>query len=172
VTVVGVLVAGCGGGTTGEVSPPPPSPDFVLGNSPSSASVSQGTISSAIQVSVQPLNGFSGDVQVTLNGIPAGLTTNPQSPFAVHNGGSATLLLGASATASTGTAAISVLAVSGSISHSQPDTASGSSVNMGGVAGDANSGPVRVAATSVQTVFVDCMGNFWRLMKMAKECLH
>jgi hypothetical protein len=27
-----------------------------------------------------------------------------------------------------------------------PDTASGSSVNMGGVAGDGNSGPVRVAA--------------------------
>jgi hypothetical protein len=39
-----------------------------------------------------------------------------------------------------------------------PDTASGSAVNVGGVAGDANSGPVRVAATSAQTVFVGLAG--------------
>src|SRR5258708_27995041 len=39
-----------------------------------------------------------------------------------------------------------------------PDTASGSSVNVGGVQGDANSGPVRVAATSAQTVFVGLAG--------------
>src|SRR5258708_1151281 len=35
-----------------------------------------------------------------------------------------------------------------------PDTASGSSVNVGGVSGDANSGPVPAAATSAHTVSV------------------
>jgi IPT/TIG domain-containing protein len=67
---------------------------------------------------VQSLNGFSGDVQMTLSGMPSGVTANPLSPFSVQSGGSATLLLGASATASTGSAAISVQASSGALTHS------------------------------------------------------
>jgi len=39
-----------------------------------------------------------------------------------------------------------------------PDTASGSAVKVGSVPGDANSGPVRVAATSAQTAFVGLAG--------------
>ncbi len=39
-----------------------------------------------------------------------------------------------------------------------PDTASGSAVKVGSVPGDANSGPVRVAATSAQTVSVGLAG--------------
>jgi hypothetical protein len=39
-----------------------------------------------------------------------------------------------------------------------PDTAAGTSVNVGGVSGDANSGPVRVAATSTNNVFVGLAG--------------
>jgi hypothetical protein len=39
-----------------------------------------------------------------------------------------------------------------------PDTAGGGSIFVGGVAGDGNSGPVRVAATSAQTVFVGLTG--------------
>jgi hypothetical protein len=36
----------------------------------------------------------------------------------------------------------------------EPDTATGISISVGGIQGAANSGPVRVAATSAQTVFV------------------
>jgi len=93
--VVGVLCAGCGGGTTGEVSPPPPSPDFALSISPSSTTVNQGTTSAGIQVGVQSLNGFSGDVQMTLSGMPSGVSANPQSPFTLSSGSSTTLLIGA-----------------------------------------------------------------------------
>src|SRR5437660_361214 len=118
--LAGAFLTGCGGGTTGEVlPPPPPSPDFVISISPSSETVSQGATASGIQVSVQALNGFSGDVQMTLSGIPSGVTANPLSPFSVQSGGSATLLLGASATAATGDASISVQGASGSLSHSK-----------------------------------------------------
>jgi hypothetical protein len=63
--LAGVLCGGCGGGTTGEVLPPP-SRNFVISISSSSTTASQGATSSGIQVSIQALNGFSGDVQVTL----------------------------------------------------------------------------------------------------------
>ena len=112
-----VSSAGCGGGTTGEVPPPPPSPDFVLNLSASSATISQGTTSSGIQVSIQPLNGFSGSVQVTVGGVPSGVIANPQSPFTLSVGGDVTLLLGASASAAVGGSSISVQGTSGSISH-------------------------------------------------------
>jgi hypothetical protein len=69
-------------------------------------------------VSVQPLHGFLGDVQVTLGGMPSGVTSNPLSPFTVPSGGSATLVIGAAPTAPTGNASISVQGASGSLSHS------------------------------------------------------
>ena len=113
--------SGCGGGSSPsspiQPPPPPPSPDFGLSISPSSTTISQGTTSSALQVSVQALQGFSGDVQITLNGIPVGITSFPQSPFTVASGGTATLLIGASQIAATGSASITMQATSGKLSH-------------------------------------------------------
>jgi len=117
--LAGVLCVGCGGGTAGEVLPPLPSPDFVISILPWSATVSQGANSSGMQVSIQALNGFSGDVQTTLSGTPSGVIANPQSPFSVQSGGSATLLLGVSPSAAIGNASISVDGASGSLSHSK-----------------------------------------------------
>jgi hypothetical protein len=243
-------VAGCGGGGSQQL--PPPTPDFVLNLSSTTATINQGASSPAIQVGVQPLNGFSGNVQINLTGMPSGVTASPQSPFTVASGGNAMLMLGASMNASVGNASISVQAASGGLTHSKtialtvqgpvageqvypkagfykfilydqkrqwvylsntdhldvfdlnatifrsgilppggpppnalirqaaltpdssqllvadfgaqsvylidPDTAAGTSVNVGGVSGDANSGPVRVAATSTKNVFVGLAG--------------
>src|ERR1700688_1505052 len=113
VLVTAVVSAGCGGGSTGEVPPPPPLPDFVLNLSTSPVTISQGTTSSGIQLSVQPLNGFSGSVQVTVSGLPSGVISNPQSPFTISSDGSVILLLGASASAVVGGASISVQGTSG-----------------------------------------------------------
>src|SRR5271165_5273572 len=99
VLVAVVFSAGCGGGTSGEVPPPPPLPDFALDISSASATINQGTTSSGIQVSIQPLNGFFGDVQVSISGLPSGVVASPQSPFSIPSGGNAALLLGASASA-------------------------------------------------------------------------
>ncbi|HKV61229.1 MAG TPA: IPT/TIG domain-containing protein [Candidatus Acidoferrum sp.] len=64
--------AGCGHATSGPPPPPPPAPDFALSLSSSSISITQGAASSAVNVSVNAVNGFSGAVQVILNGLPAG----------------------------------------------------------------------------------------------------
>src|SRR5690348_18208433 len=86
--------AGCGGGTSTAPPPPPPppSPDFSIGFSSSSINVEQGATSSPVILSVNPLNGFNGSVQITLTGLPAGVVSNPVSPFTVAAGSSTSVL--------------------------------------------------------------------------------
>jgi len=67
---------------------------------------------------VSPLNGFSGAVQVALNALPAGVTSNPVSPFSVAAGASTSVVFGAAANAATGNFTISVQGTSGALSHS------------------------------------------------------
>lgn len=77
---------GCGGGSSASLQPPPPAPDFSIGLSANSVSVTQGATSPTLSLSVDSLNGFSGSVQVTLGALPAGVTSNPASPFTVAAG--------------------------------------------------------------------------------------
>src|SRR5271168_4030696 len=112
---------GCGGGaSSGGFVQPPPTPDFVLAFSPATVSISQGASSSAVNVMVTAENGFSGSVQVTLSGIPAGVTSNPASPFTVAAGAQTPVIFGVAANTATGNIAISAQGTSGALSHSAP----------------------------------------------------
>jgi len=64
------------------------------------------------------MNGFSGAVQVALNALPSGVTSNPASPFSVAAGASTAVVFAASANAATGNFTISVQGTSGALSHS------------------------------------------------------
>ncbi|HEX4542355.1 MAG TPA: hypothetical protein VH114_04240, partial [Candidatus Acidoferrum sp.] len=67
---------GCGGGTTTiQQTPPPAQPDFTIGFGSNSINVHQGATSSAVNLSINPLNGFTGTVQVTLSGLPNGVNS-------------------------------------------------------------------------------------------------
>jgi DNA-binding beta-propeller fold protein YncE len=114
------LAAGCGGGSSYAPPPPPPpaSPDFSLALSNNSVTVAQGATSPAVNVSVTAQNGFTGSVQVTLGALPAGVTSNPSSPFTVATGATTAVVFGASATAVTGNFSISAQGASGNLSHS------------------------------------------------------
>lgn len=111
-----VSTAGCGGG--GGIQPPPVPPDFSITLSSTSVSLPQGGTSAPLTVSVTPENGFSGSVQVTLNNLPAGITSNPASPFSVAAGGNTALVFGAASTAATGQFSVTAQGTSGSLSHS------------------------------------------------------
>jgi IPT/TIG domain len=111
----------CGGGGNTFIAPPPAA-DFSLAISPNSVTVSQGTSSSAVNVTVTPQNGFTGAVQVTLSGLPAGVITDPASPFSVAAGAQASIIFGVAASTSTGTISISAQGTSGALSHSAPLT--------------------------------------------------
>src|SRR5919109_1681499 len=116
--LVAFASAGCGGGST-ITQPPPPMPDFSLNLSANSISVSQGATSSGVNVSISPTNGFTGSVQVTLSGLPAGVTSNPVSPFDVASGASVSVVFEAASTAATGNFTISAQGSSAALSHSQ-----------------------------------------------------
>ncbi len=114
-----LALSGCGGGSSSIQAPPPPppQPDFSLGFSQNSVNLQQGTTSSAINLSVNPLNGFTGPVQVTLTGLPAGVLSNPQSPFSIAAGASTPILFSAAANAATGNSMLTAEGTSGSLSH-------------------------------------------------------
>ena len=71
-----------------------------------------------MNVMVTAQNGFSGTVQVTLSGLPNGVTSNPASPFGVAAGASASVLIGAATNAATGNFTITAQGTSGTLSHS------------------------------------------------------
>ena len=108
--------AGCGGGA--NVQPPPPQPDFSLTLSPSSLTLTQGTTSTAVNVTVAAQNGFTGLVQVTLSGLPTGVTSNPASPFSMNAGASQAVIFGADSSSATGNATAAAQGTSGNLSHS------------------------------------------------------
>ena len=115
-----ISLGGCGGGGGGGTQPPPPQPDFTIGLSSTSVSIAQGSSSAPVSVTVTGLDGFTGSVQVTLSGVPAGVTSNPASPFSVTAGQAVSVIIGASASAATGQFNVSAQASSGSLSHSAP----------------------------------------------------
>ncbi len=92
--------------------------DFTLSLSSNSISIVQGAASSAVNVSVNPVNGFSGAVQVALNSLPAGVTSNPAGPLSIAAGASTSVVFGASANAATGNFTISLQGTRGALSHS------------------------------------------------------
>jgi hypothetical protein len=99
-------------------TPPPPSPDFSLSTNSSSQTVTAGG-SASYTVSVNPLNGFTDSVSLSVSGLPAGAsgTFNPGSV----GGGSGSSTLSVSTTSSTaaGTYPVTITGTStGGISHS------------------------------------------------------
>ncbi len=114
-----LICGGCGGTASGPLPPPPPPvADFSLSLSSNSISVTEGATSPAVSVTVNPINGFSGSVQVVLGALPAGVTSNPASPFSISANASTSVVLGASTTAATGNFSIVVQGTSGGLSHS------------------------------------------------------
>ena len=122
VPVIVLLLAlgcdGCGGGAASFSQPlPPPAADFSLGLSPNSVTVLQGATSPAINITVNGLNGFTGSVQIALGALPAGVTSNPTSPFTVTAGATVPILIGVAANAAAGNFTISAQGTSGGLSH-------------------------------------------------------
>src|SRR5580692_1763537 len=114
ISVFAIFLSGCGGGGGGGTQPPPPQPDFVIGLSASTISIAQGSSSAPVNLTITGLNGFSGSVQVTLSGVPVGVTSNPASPFSVSVGQPASVIIGVSSAAATGQYNLAAQGTSGS----------------------------------------------------------
>jgi len=87
--------------------------DYTLSASPSSVSIKQGS-SGTSTIAVSPLNGFSGNVNLSASVLPSGVTGS-FSPSTT--GRTSTLKLTASSSAITGTFTVTIHGTSGSLSH-------------------------------------------------------
>lgn len=117
----GVLIAvcfisGCGGG-----SQPKSVADFSISSSLNSVSLKAGGPAQPVTVTVAALNGFTGTVQGSLSGLPAGVTATP-STLALAVGASQQVNFSAAAGASAGSTTANLSATSGNLSHTVPIT--------------------------------------------------
>ena len=99
-------------------SPPPPVADFSIAVSPNSTSSVVGGVTMPVTISVTPQNGFSGTVNVTLQGVPQGISVSPAAPLSIAAGGSQNITFTIADSATVGMSSISLLGTSGALSHS------------------------------------------------------
>jgi hypothetical protein len=104
----------CGGGGGGG-SAPPPSPDFTLSAAPSSLSLAPGT-STSTTVSVTGENGFDSQVNVTISGMPSGVTASPAT-FNLASGSQQAVKITAGGSAAAASLALTAAGTSGTLSH-------------------------------------------------------
>ena len=88
-------------------------PDFTLSASPNSLTITQGSMGTST-ISVNPVNGFSGTVNLSISGLPSGVTAsfNPTSATSAS-----TLTLTAGSAAATGTFTLTVTGASGTLTR-------------------------------------------------------
>jgi hypothetical protein len=101
---------------TSGSTPPPPTNDFSVGVSPTSASLAQGGTATAT-VSTAVTNGQAQTVTLSASGAPSGATVS-LSPTSVTAGGTSTLTVATSSTTPAGTYQITVNGSAASGSHS------------------------------------------------------
>jgi len=93
---------------------------FIVAVMPSSVSVAQGFTSPPVMVSVTGIGGFMGAVSVAIQGLPAGVTSTPASPFSLNPGGSQMVTFSAAPTTTLENYGLTLLGTSGTMQNSVP----------------------------------------------------
>lgn len=115
VSLLTVLTGCSGGGTSSNTTTG--SGDFSLAIVPSSITITPGGAAQTVTLAASPVNGFTGNVSVAVGALPTGVTATPMT-LSIAPGGLQQINVSASPAAVAGSAAISLQATSGSLSHS------------------------------------------------------
>jgi hypothetical protein len=91
-------------------------PDFSIAVAPGVVAMTQGTSSRPVSISVTGLNGFTGNVSISLAGLPAGVTASASS-VSVAAGSSANVTFSAAITAKPVSANVAFQGSNGTVSH-------------------------------------------------------
>ncbi|MGA8107952.1 MAG: pyrrolo-quinoline quinone [Acidobacteriaceae bacterium] len=116
ILALGALTAGCGHTIATGTATAGNSADFSLALSAPSLSVTAGGAAQSVSVSATALDGFTGAVQVTVSGAPAGVTPSPAS-FNLTPGAPQTVNFAAASSASAATATVQFAGAAGQLSH-------------------------------------------------------
>ena len=94
----------------------PTTPNFTLSATPATVSLTANGTPATVSLLATAQDGFSGNVQVTIAGLPAGVTAQP-SPLTLTPGTAATLTLTAPAGTAAGSSTVTLTGTSGSLTH-------------------------------------------------------
>ncbi len=92
-------------------------PDYTLTLTPASLTLVAGAAGSAVSVTVNPSNSFSGTVAVAITGLPAGVTANPATMSVAPGTPQSTTLTAALSTAQAATSTVTFTGTSGNLVH-------------------------------------------------------
>jgi hypothetical protein len=94
----------------------PTTPDFTLSATPATVSLTANGTPATVSLLATAQDGFSGNVQVTITGLPAGVTAQP-SAITLTPGTAATLTLTAPSGTAAGSSTVTLTGTSGSLKH-------------------------------------------------------
>jgi hypothetical protein len=116
ILTLGCLACGCGGGSMTK-----PVADFSLSSSASTVSLKAGGTAQVVTLTAAALNGFTGTIQASVTGLPAGVTASP-STLSLTAGASQQISFSAAASATATSATVSISGTSGNLTHTVPIT--------------------------------------------------
>jgi hypothetical protein len=135
-----------------------PGPDFTLGASPSSQTVAAGG-SVAYTVTVTAVNGFSGTVDLSASGLPAGATAT-FNPASVTGSGTSSLSVATTTSTPAGSYTIAITGTSGTLTHSTTVTLVVTGPGDFALSASPASQTVRRGSSTSYTVTVTPSGGF------------
>ena len=100
-----------------DISAAPPAEDFTLSSTPGNLALTAGSTGEVLAINATAVNGFSGSVDVSFKGLPAGVTATP-SALSLAPGSPQNVTFTAASTAAVGKSSLTIAGVSGSLSHS------------------------------------------------------
>ena len=100
-----------------QITVQPVAPDFSLSLSPATISLTVGGAAQQVSITANAVGAFNSPVNITLTGLPAGVTATP-STLTLTPGSAQSISLQASSTAAAGDSSVTVQGTSGSLTHS------------------------------------------------------
>ncbi|MEU7875199.1 S8 family serine peptidase [Dactylosporangium sp. NPDC049140] len=135
-----------------------PAPGFTVAATPASRSVPAGD-TTTYTVAVGSLNGFTGNVALSLAGLPGAVGSSAFSPASIAGAGSSQLTITTLATAPPGTYSVAVTGTSGSVSHTATVTLTVTPRDFT-LSASPSTVEVRRGQTATYTVSVESVGGF------------
>jgi Domain of unknown function (DUF1929)/Glyoxal oxidase N-terminus len=137
-------------------------PDFSVAATPSSQTASRGK-STSYSVSVTPSNGFSGNVNFSVTGLPSGATAS-FTPSSVSGSGSSTLTINTTSATAIGTYTLTITASSGTLTNSTQVTLAVADFSL---SASPSSQTVTTNSKGTYTVTVSALGSFSATVKFS-----
>jgi uncharacterized membrane protein len=133
-------------------------PDFSLGATPSSRTVSAGA-GTTYSVAIGALNGFAGSVTLSVDGVPSSVGSASLSPSSVSAGGSSQLTVTTYVGAPAGSYPLTVTGTSGSLQHNKSVTLTVGAPDFA-VSASPSSATIYRGQTASYTVAASVLGGF------------